>query len=395
MKRYFFVLAIGFIVLLVSGGSRFAIGLTLKPMAADFEWSRGTLSLAVFVFLVVSSICMFLSGRLADRFNLKNILAAGLFISAIGIGLISAVLAPWQAFILYGFVFALGNGLTSITPVGVMISRWFSDRIGLANAVAISGMGFGQLFMIMVLANVMVQSGWRPVYLWLGLANLILVPFVLLALRRGVNDTSANSTTAPDPNVDSHFKEARRTRYFRLLSVVYIICGFQDFFVATHVVAFAQDQGVDTLLAGHLLAFMGLTGLLGVLLAGFWSDRSHPVWPTIACFILRTVLFALILWAKDPLAVAIFALGYGVTFWATAPLTVVFARNAFGLVHLGAITGFVTMAHHMAGGLGAFTGGLLFDLYGNYQGAFLLMLVLSLAGIVASLSLREQKAKTS
>ena len=53
MNRFLAVLVIGFFVLLVSGGPRFAIGLTLKPMAADFDWSRGALSAAVLVFLVL------------------------------------------------------------------------------------------------------------------------------------------------------------------------------------------------------------------------------------------------------------------------------------------------------------------------------------------------------
>ncbi len=385
MRTNWAVLLTGFVVLLVSGGSRFAIGLTLKPMAEDFDWSRGTLSLAILVFLVISSLCMALAGRLADRFGLTYILAGGLFISALGIGLISAVLEPWQAFLLYGLVFAFGNGLTSITPVGVMISRWFSDRIGLANAAAISGMGVGQLIMIGLLATVLVQSGWRPVYLWLGLANLALVPFVLLAVR---------NVAAAKPAADaegSSFAEARRTPYFWRMLIVYAICGFQDFFVASHVVAFAQDRGVDTLFAGHLLAFMGLTGLIGVLLAGAWSDRANPLRPTVACFVLRVLLFGLILVNQDTLAIAVFALGYGITFWVTAPLTVVFARAAFGFKNLGTISGVVTMIHHMAGGFGAFTGGVLFDISGNYQYAFLLMLVLSAAGMLFGLRLRASK----
>ena len=49
-------------------------------------------------------------------------------------------------------------------------------------------------------------------------------------------------------------KTILRSRQFVLLVIIYAICGFQDFFVATHVVAFAQDQGVGTVLAGNLLA---------------------------------------------------------------------------------------------------------------------------------------------
>jgi len=35
-----FVLAVAFLLLLFNGGSRFTIGLTLKPMADDLVWSR-------------------------------------------------------------------------------------------------------------------------------------------------------------------------------------------------------------------------------------------------------------------------------------------------------------------------------------------------------------------
>jgi len=393
MGRYIAVLVTGFIVLLVSGGSRFAIGLTLKPMAAEFDWSRSTLSLAVLVFLVVSSMCMYLSGRLADKFGLTYILASGLFISALGIGLISAVVAPWQAFVLYGFVFAFGNGLTSITPVGVLISRWFSGRMGTANATAISGMGFGQLIMIALLAVVMVQSGWRPVYFWLGMANLALVPFVLVALRNRISDDD-NGSGKPAPLTGMDFAQARKTAYFRRLTIVYIICGFQDFFIATHMVAFAQDNGVGDLFAGNILAFMGLAGLIGVLIAGIWSDKANPLQPTLACFILRVAVFGLILIDQSTIAIVVFAMAYGITFWATAPLTVIFARDAFGLKHVGAVTGFVTMAHHMAGGLGAYAGGLLFDRSGDYMSAFILMLVLSVAGVVYSIRLSQPKPAT-
>ena len=58
--------------------------------------------------------------------------------------------------------------------------------------------------------------------------------------------------------------------------------------------ACALDEGVDTLLAGNMLAFMGLTGLAGVLLAGVLNDRFGPVLPTALCFALRIVLCALL-----------------------------------------------------------------------------------------------------
>ena len=94
LNRGLIVLATGFLVLLVGGGSRFAIGLTLKPMAEDLGWTRGTLGLAAAAFLVVSASCMFLSGRLVDRYSLRLVLGGGLVLSGLGIGLISVITAP-------------------------------------------------------------------------------------------------------------------------------------------------------------------------------------------------------------------------------------------------------------------------------------------------------------
>src|SRR5580704_15028976 len=104
------VLAAGFLLLFVSGGARFAIGLTLKPMVDEFGWGRSELGGAVGLFQIVSAVCMFVSGRLADRVSLRAVLQGGIIISAIGIGLMSLLSAPWHALLLYGVVFAIGNG---------------------------------------------------------------------------------------------------------------------------------------------------------------------------------------------------------------------------------------------------------------------------------------------
>ena len=125
-------------------------------------------------------------------------------------------------------------------------------------------------------------------------------------------------------------REVLASNRLRLLLVIYAVCGFQDFLVATHVVAFALDEGVDSLLAGNMLALMGLTGLAGVLLAGVLNDRYGPVFPTVLCFVLRIGVSALVLGCREPAVIVGAALLYGVTFWITAPLAVVFAREVGG-----------------------------------------------------------------
>jgi predicted MFS family arabinose efflux permease len=292
--------------------------------------------------------------------------------------------APWHAIALYGVVFAVGNGMASLTPVGVMVTRAFPGRAGFANSAVISGMSLGQLVMIAVLAALLVQIGWRSVFVWLGIAHLVLIPFLLWALPRRAEPKGA----AGQPSAGLGVGQAARTPQFWLLLAIYAVCGFDDFFVATHVVAFAQDRGVDGLLAGNLLAFMGLTGLLGLLTTGLISDRAGPAWTSAVAFAARVAVFGLIALDQSTLSIAVFALVFGATFMVTAPMTVLFVRDHFGMKHLGALTGLITMVHQMFGGIGAWGGALIFDATGTYDAAFLLMLAVTAVALVLTLMLR-------
>lgn len=380
--RAAFVLAASFLVLLVGGGARFAIGLTFRPIVDEFGWSRGELGLAVALYMVVSAAATFVAGRMADRLSPRAILMSGTVIGGIGITLMSLLSQPWHALLLYGVVFAIGNGAASLVIVGVIVMRAYPGRAGLANAIAVSGMSIGQLLMISLLASVLVQIGWRAVFVWIGVAHLVVLPMLLAV-------PAQPGGRPPSGAGDTSLRDAVRNRRFWLLLAVYAICGLDDFYVTTHVTAFAQDRGLDALVAGRLLALMGLMGLGGVIAAGFASDRFGPVWPTAASFAARIAVFALISLDQSPLSIAIYALVFGATFLVTAPLTVVFVREMFGTRHLGALAGLVTMVHQIFGGLGAYAGAAIYDATGSYDAAFVTMMGSAIVALGLTLMLRR------
>lgn len=390
-RRAGLVLAAGFLVAFIGGGARFALGLTLRPVVDEFNWPRSDLGIAVFVYFVVTAVFTYFAGRLADRFSLRLIMGGGILLSGLGIGLMGFMTQPWHAVVLYGIVFAIGNGGISTTTVGVMVTRAMPGNAGLVNAVAVSGITVGQLVMIAGLALVLAAVGWRSVYYWLALAHVVLL-VLLLPIIPG---RAAAAAHASGPAVAGmSLRQAARTRQFWLLTIIFAICGLDDFFVATHVVAFAQDRGVGSYAAGNLLAIMGLTGLIGVIAGGVWSDRTSPVWPTAASFAIRVAVFALICVDQSPLSIAVFAIVFGLTFLVTAPLTVVFVRDAFGTRHLGAITGMLTLVHQVFGGIGAYAGAVIFDASGSYLPAFVVMSAASVAALGLSLLLDRKPAIT-
>ena len=395
------ILSTGFAILFFGGGSRFAFGLMLKPMTDDLGLSRSYLSMVVTVFMLVSAIAMPLVGRLVDRFSLRWIIGTGAVLSAVGIGLMGSVAAPWQMFMVYGLVYALGNAGTSNPVVGVMISRWFVRRRGLATSAAVAGSAAGQLVIIALLASYVATLGWRTSYQVLGIVNLaVLVPLVLVAVRsRPPADTQTDLDRIPEAEstlaagLGGQFRSIFASGQLWLLVAIYAICGFQDFFVVTHVVAFALDQDLGPVLAGNLLALMGLVGLAGVLSAGLLADAFGATRPTLVCFLLRIGIFALVFFYQDTPAIIAFALLYGFTFLITAPLNIVFAGKIFGPGNLGTVSGFISMVHQMAGGLGAIVGAIIFDIRGSYGAAFLLMLVLAVVATFLTILIKERPSR--
>ena len=378
-------------ILFFNNGSRFAFSVLLKPMEEDLRWSRGSLSLAATVFMIVSSLSMPVVGRLADKYGFRMTLVGTTVLASVGLGLVGWVDQKWQLFLLYGGVFAMGNGGTSISPVGVMVSLWHRNGRGMANSVAIAGGAVGQLVMISLLSSLLLDLGWRWAYRIFGIAVIgATLPLILLFVRQAPS-TNRPELKSIERGVESPIGPILSSQKFIIFVVIFAICGFQDWLVGTHVVAFATDEGVGSVLAGNLLALMGVMGLAGVLLSGYLSDSFGPTWPTMACFLLRIGIFSLVMASTSTPAILSFALLYGFTFLMTAPLTPVFVARFFGTSHLGELTGIINMVHQMAGGLGAYVGGVVFDSFESYQWAFVIAFGISILAAITTLSLRDSR----
>ena len=402
-SRYSWViLSTGFVIMFLAGGSRFAFGLVLKPMTEELGWSRSTLTLALTVFMVAGAVGLPVAGRLVDRYSLKWTMVGGSVMAALGIGLMAFVQSPWHVFAVYGLLYGIGNAGIANPTVGVMITRWFERGRSMAASVANSGSSVGSLIIIVLLVAAISSIGWRTAYLLLGAANLfILVPLVIFAVRSRPDTATSSPVTAEEADrdgtregndeADLPVKAILRSRPFLLLVLIYTICGFQDFLVATHVVAFAQDQGIGPVLSGNILAVMGIMGFLGVLAGGWTADLVGPGKPTVLCFVMRIGIFSFIAVYQSTAGIMIFAALYGFTFYITAPLTVIFGGKIFGPARLGTVAGLISSFHMVAGGIGALTGAAIFDHWGSYDRAFVLMLAMSVVAAAVTLLVREQR----
>ena len=181
------------------------------------------------------------------------------------------------------------------------------------------------------------------------------------------------------------------TRSFWLFLIIMVICGGGDNLILTHLIPMATDYGIPPTTAGHMLAWSGLLSLVGVLLAGPVADRIGNKIPIIVTFLLRAIVFALVVQYQNIYSFYILALVFGFTQLITAPLCVTLLGRLYGFTHIGLLSGFITTLHHLGGGLWVYGGGVIFDRTGGYHLAFVLAALFSLAATVCGVFIKEKR----
>ncbi len=395
------VLAASFVILFLNSGARLMIGVMVKPIIADFGWSRGDVSAAVFVNMVVFSFSILVAGRLYDRYGPRwTVLVSGVVFSA-GLLLMPTMTTLWQFVLYYGVVAAAGLGGLTSALFGAMIARWFEKRRGTAISLAIAGNCLGQFVLVPLFSDLLFADGWRTTMVVVALVCLVVNVLLALLVLRGDPEALGKepyghaaaareaAAAAPREPRSLTLREAMRTGSFWLFTVAMFACGAGDFLLTTHLVPMATDHGVPATTAVSMLAWFGLLSLGGVLLAGPLSDAVGDKIPIAGAFALRVVLFLLVFWSQSVASFWVLALGFGFTFLITAPLTTTLMGRMYGFAGIGVLSAFITTVHHIGGGFWAYLGGVVYDSTGSYSPAMLVSAVASGVALVCALLIRE------
>jgi MFS family permease len=396
-----YVLTGSFAVLFFVQGARAVFGLLFKPIIADLGWSRSDVSAVVFLNMTVFALTLTGVGRLFDRYGARRVvLIATVFLAAghIGIALVGSL---WQFFLIYGVIAAIGFGGTSIPLFAALATKWFHRHRGVAISLTVAGGCLGQYLLVPVVTWLLNVVGWRWVLVLIGLAILVVNVIVTLWTIRddpaamGLSPLGAQTSETFSGSIslgrqDCTLREAMRTAPFWLYMVVMFVCGGGDYLVLLHLVPMVTDHAIAAETAAGMLAWFGLFSLIGVLITGRAIDHFGDKTPLVITFILRGLLFLMILQYQTTAAFYIFALGFGFTMLVTAPITTTLMGRLFGLTHLGLITGVITTVHHLSGGLWVYLGGLFFDLKGDYRYILSLYGIACFVAVLCALLIREK-----
>ncbi|WUO90664.1 MFS transporter [Streptomyces sp. NBC_00273] len=347
----------------------------------SFDWSRGTIGLAVSVNLALYGLTAPFAAALMDRFGIRRVVALALLVIASGSLATVWMTAAWQLVLFWGVLVGLGSGSMALAFAATVTNRWFTARRGLVTGILTAAGASGQLVFLPLLAWLVEHHGWRPATVTVSLAALAVVPFVWLLMRDHPADVGLApyggtyaQKPAPVPGAARRalrvLFDAARTGPFWLLAGTFAICGAStNGLVKTHFVPAAHDHGMPVTAAAGLLAVIGVFDVIGTVASGWFTDRFDSRRLLAVYYALRgiSLLFLPMLLApsvQPPLL--FFIVFYGLDWVATVPPTIALCREHYG--DDGAIVfGWVLASHQIGAAAVAFLGGLTRDLTGSYD----------------------------
>lgn len=392
------VLVASILFMIVGTGSVYFLVVALKLISAEFGWPRAIPSFAYSLQYFGAGVGGIFMGYLLDRkgMGIPALIAA----SMIGVGalLTSVITNQWQLYFIYGIVMGFLGRAALFSPLMANITRWFDHKKSTAAGILGSGQALSGALWPPIFAYTNTTYGWRETAFGYGVVALAtMLPLVLVLRMRPPPPDPANASASKRPRDGSgrpDYEPVVAPRVMQTtLSIASIGCCVAMSLPLAHVVSHVSDLGYPPARGAEILSLMlacaALSSFFGV---GFLGGKFGGL-GAIFIFSSAQALFLTSLTFVDGLtsiyiAAALFGMGYG----GILPCYPVIVREFLPASEAGRRTGIVIL---FAGGgmaIGAWLGGVSFDLTGSYKLAFMIGVIFNLGNlaIIGSLILRTR-----
>lgn len=370
-------------------GTLYGWSVFVAPLEKEFHWTRSQTSTTFTVAVTVFALSFILAGRLQDKLGPFWISITGGVLVSTGFFLCSYTHSLTWLYVCFGVIGGLGNGFGYATPIPVM-AKWFPDKRGLAVGLAVGGYGAGSAIFGPLSSKVLIPAyGWRETFMILGAIFFVMTmigAFLLKNPPAGYRPAGwSPARTATNLSAKDYTPgEVLQTSSFYFLWLAYALGTSAGLMVISQLVPFARSQGISSdLLATMTLVVAAGGNAGGRILSGWFSDSLGRL--NVLRLMIGISVVAMPLLYKAGATVSLLYVMVFVVYWCYGTQLSVNASTTsdfWGTKNAGINYGMLFTAWGVAGIIGPYIGGQLFDKFKNYQAAFTTAAVLSAVALV-------------
>ncbi len=377
-------------VILVSMGLRQTFGLFFSAFEEGLNCTRTEFGLAIGLQMLFWGIFAPIFGILADKFGGSRAVFIGFIIFGLGIYMLYSGPNTGIYFqISLGVLVGTALGATAMSVPVSEVGKHFSNEkrtvaTGIVTAAASVGYFLAPLFTQYTLGT----AGWEQTlkyFMYFILFGLVTSLFILPKKEAPILKTEKNQ------NFLEAMKEAFSHKGYVLLVAGFFVCGFQITLVGTHVPGYMQDRGLGGWTATIILSLIGLFNIIGTLGIGYLGTKYSKKILLSILYFLRAIIIAIFIFSPPSIYMSIFfGITFGLLWLSTVPPTNGIVAQIFGTKYLSTLFGIVFFSHQVGSFAGSFLGGYFYDLYGSYDYAWYIAIVLSIFATLVHLPIDEK-----
>ncbi len=387
------------------------IPLFQSRIVEDLNITMGQFNTGVSLTTVVAIFASLAFGKLIDKYSTRVLGTFTVTTSALVLALFSFITQLWQLYalcVIAGMVVIAGTRLL----VSVLTANWFTLKRGLAVSIALSGSGFGGVFLSPITSSMIENSGWRSAFLLLAVVCLVVaLPLVIIAFRNRPSDkglvpygSDKPATQVADKSADTAVTVAigwrilRKSGGFWMLIIGFVMMGIVNGAIITNSISNMTSVvlgGTEIVTGGHSAVWAGYVWafyLAVVIVAKIslgaiydrWGLKTGTLLGTTACL---CSAIALCFASTDigPILASLF-FGFGTCMGTVSPP--IMAVKEYGKKDLGTITGIITAFEMFGAAAGAIVSGVIFDAFHSFIPAWIMVMAASvIMGIALLISI--------
>ena len=367
---------------------------------SEFGWSRTTISLAYSLHRTESGLLGPIHGALLQRFSPRRVIVAGVLL--LGAGFMAlAFVQDFVQFIVVFLLMAIGASLCGLLSLMTVMVNWFDRRRTTALSLMQTGMSIGGLVVPLVALG-LAAFGWRPMAFVSGLVVLGAGLPIARLMRRdpeqlglrpdGASADAAAARSAAQRASGPAFttREALRTYAFWSMSLAHAAAVAVVAAVSVHFVIYVVETlGLSVALGASLLALMTAVSIVGQLVGGVLGDRVDKRVLATGGMLGHALAMLLLASASTLATVTGAALLHGVAWGLRGPLMGALRADYFGRESFASVMGFSSLIVMFGTVGGPLMMGIVTDLTGSYERAFVVLAALAAVGSLGFASLRR------